>query len=235
MVAMAIIIGLMSIVIAVYPGYNNREQLFRATDLVKNHLARARQWAIRDNVSTGIQFGSKSGGLGTTLTFVQGMPLIPGSPNLELNGPTGNTATVSNGKGVLFTNPNPLTTDPYYVWSKGKAFQVTGVSGDTITFDRSPAFPSNFQDFLLIRSAQPLTGEPVIELFPDKPTIRTTLSTTKSTIIFNNKGQVSDVSSGQITIHVEQTEPDETQANGFKVVEESFIYLDVISGLTRVK
>lgn len=63
LVVIGIILGVMGMVMAIYPSYNQREEMYKSADIIRNSLMRARQWAIRDKAITGIEFNTLPGNL----------------------------------------------------------------------------------------------------------------------------------------------------------------------------
>ncbi len=267
-----IIITVMAMIMAVYPSYSNRENLFRAADQIRNTLARARQWAIRDSAPTGVKFelmGSSQPGI--KMSIVQGQAILTGNSTFKFIPLVGNANFTGTNVTIQsnIVNPDLKFKDPFgnpvYVSSKGRVLKVAdavpvGPNQATIIFTEPHGFfGSELMDFQVIRPEIILSGEPVIELFPNKATILLQIDNTlispptlpalplplnralNQTIVFQPSGQVKGRSSGTIQFRVTQTEPtdqddgDQRTPIGTQETDSSIISLDVISGTMRVR
>lgn len=248
MVVLAIVLGVMGLVVAFYPNYSQREDLYRSSDMLRNTLMRARAWAQRDKVTTGISFGSSSGNLGATLTFIQSPPIIYG---------TSDTATTagSNPLTISFLSANPGSFSPPigpgdFIFSESgqEALLINGaptISGNTVSFPLGNSPTTSVQNFQIIRQASPMPAEPVIILSPSIFLDLTDIGS--SQILFNGKGQCLTRNTGIINLRVIQTDngsPIETNASPITSIRDKIdskyninemtIRIDASTGVTKV-
>ena len=230
LVVIGIILGVMGMVMAIYPSYNQREEMYKSADIIRNSLMRARQWAIRDKAITGIEFNTLPGNLGVSLTFVQSPPLIYGSvTNLKIE-----ACTTPNGTPDLYLTkydqgtgnwivPNfaPAVASGDYIISD-KASLIGGPNGmapiepfiegtpSKLRLPLSNAILLNGQSFKILRKPTAIPNEPVLK-FDRSPGIVVDLSLAATggskTILFNANGQGIPKNAGILTVKVVQTDP----------------------------
>jgi type II secretory pathway pseudopilin PulG len=184
MVVLGIILGVMGMVIAIYPSYSQREDMFKAGDIVRNSLMRARHWAIRDKAITGIRFDSLPGNLGASLTFVQSPPTLYGSvTNLKMESCTSPMGTVDvyltkfdqNSGNWIVPTFNPAIKAGDYIVSDKPALigppDGTGATTDPFSegtpaklrLPLSNSITNNGQTFRILRKPTDIPNEPVID------------------------------------------------------------------------
>lgn len=256
LVALAIILGVMSLVVAIYPNYSQREDLYRSTDILRNAIMRARQWALRDKAITGIQIETSPGNFGATIKMVQSPPKIYGTvTSLKIELAT-NGVNLKKFVGNTWTAPTPFDPDlnqgDYLYLSGHGGFFISAVPTKGLNEWFLPIY--NFSDlpnplprsFEIIRNPSPLKGEPIITL---SPTVFIDLSgaTTNGMILFNDKGQSMPQNVGFLKIRIAQTDSgsplpsnhtmDLTTADnviGNYAINETTIKIDASTGISKV-
>ncbi|MCY2943913.1 MAG: type II secretion system protein [Planctomycetota bacterium] len=232
LVVIGIILGVMGMVMAIYPSYNQREEMYKSADIVRNSLMRARQWAIRDKAITGIEFNTLPGNLGVSLTFVQSPVLIYGSvTNLKIEAVSTATPPTTpdlyltkydqgTGNWIVPTFTPAIASGDYII--SDKASLIGGPNGmapiepyteGTPTKLRLPLSNSillNGQSFKILRKPTAIPNEPVLK-FDRSPGIVVDLSMASTggsrTVLFNANGQSIPKNVGILTIKVVQTDP----------------------------
>ena len=215
LVVIGIILGVMGMVMAIYPSYNQREEMYKSADIVRNSLMRARQWAIRDKAITGIEFGTLLGKPGVSLTFVQSPPILgSGDTQLKIQAGGSNTELLLS-KSNTFPIFNPLITIDDYIISDNVA-QITLKSDEpnyiklTLSNPITNATQWNGQSFKILRKPATIPSEPVLD-FSKSPGIVVDLyeafTDPKGQVLFSANGQCMPKNTGIITIKVVQTDP----------------------------
>ena len=225
LVVIGIILGVMGMVMAIYPSYNQREEMYKSADIVRNSLMQARQWAIRDKAITGIEFGTLLGKPGVSLTFVQSPPILgSGDTQLKIQAGGSNTELLLS-KSNTFPIFNPLITIDDYIISDNVA-QITLKSDEpnyiklTLSNPITNATQWNGQSFKILRKPATIPSEPVLD-FSKSPGIVVDLynkaggivvgpdplTGPNGTLLFNANGQCMPKNTGIITIKVVQTDP----------------------------
>ena len=232
LVVIGIILGVMGMVMAIYPSYNQREEMYKSADIVRNSLMQARQWAIRDKAITGIQFGTLDGKPGVSLTFVQSPPLIYGSvTNLKIE-PISTSIDLyltqfDQGSGTwippstfrpslkagdhilsdqaaLIGGPNMMAPIEPYTETEGTPPKLK------LRLPLSNSIAVNGQSFKILRQPAPIPSEPVLD-FSKSPGIVVDLSLavmdSPGMVLFSANGQCMPKNTGIITIKVVQTDP----------------------------
>ena len=215
LVVIGIILGVLGMVMAIYPSYNQREEMYKSADIVRNSLMRARQWAIRDKAITGIEFGTLLGKPGVSLTFVQSPPILgSGDTQLKIQAGGSNTELLLS-KSNTFPIFNPLITIDDYIISDNVA-QITLKSDEpnyiklTLSNPITNATQWNGQSFKILRKPATIPSEPVLD-FSKSPGIVVDLyeafTDPKGQVLFSANGQCMPKNTGIITIKVVQTDP----------------------------
>lgn len=248
MVVLGIVLGVMGLVVAFYPNYSQREDLYRSGDILRNTLMRARAWAQRDKVTTGISFGSSGGNLGATLTFTQAPPVIYGTSDTT-------TASGTNPLTINFRSANPSSFSPAigsgdFIFSESgqEALLINGaptISGSSVSFPLANAPTTPVKNFQIIRQPSPMPAEPVITLSPSVFLDLTDLGS--SQILFNGKGQCMTRNTGIINLRVIQTDngsPIESNASAIASIRDKIdtnynindltIRIDASTGVSKV-
>ncbi len=186
LVVLGIILGVMGMVVAIYPSYSQREDMFKAGDIVRNSLMRARQWAIRDKAVTGIRFDTIPGNLGASLTFVQSPPTLYGSgsvTNLKLEACTNPMGTQdvylskfdqNSGNWIVPTFNPAIRAGDYIVSDKPALIGPPDNSGVTtdpysegtpakLRLPLSNSISTNGQSFRILRKPTDIPNEPIID------------------------------------------------------------------------
>ncbi len=228
LVVIGIILGVMGMVMAIYPSYNQREEMYKSADILRNSLMRARQWAIRDKAITGIEFNTLPGNLGVSLTFVQSPPLIYGSvTNLKIEACTtpNNTPDLyltkydqGTGNWIAPTFTPAVASGDYIISDKAAYIGGTNMAAPIEPFQESSklrlplsgAILLNGQSFKILRKPTAIPNEPVLK-WDRSPGIVVDLSLAATggskTILFNANGQGIPKNSGNLTVKVVQTDP----------------------------
>jgi len=248
MVVLAIVLGVMGLVVAFYPNYSQREDLYRSGDMLRNTLMRARSWAQRDKVTTGITFGSSGGNLGATLTFTQAPPIIYGTFPETAEFPSFNPLKIK------FVSATPTSFNPpisqgdfIYDSVASEAHFINSpptVSGNEVTIPLANPV-SSISRFQIIRQPSPMPGEPVITLSPSVFLDLTDLGSNQ--ILFNGKGQCMTRNTGIINLRVIQTDngsPIESNASATALIRDKIdtdynindltIRIDASTGVSKV-
>ncbi len=228
LVVLGIILGVMGMVMAIYPSYNQREEMYKSADIIRNSLMRARQWAIRDKAVTGIEFNTLPGNLGVSLTFVQSPPLIFGSvTNLKIEecpNPIGTPdlylTKYDQGSGTwIVPTFTPAIASLDYIISD-KASLIGGpnmlapiepyTESNKLRLPLSHTINLNGQSFKIMRKPTAIPNEPVLK-FDRSPGIVVDLSMASTggsrSILFNANGQGIPKNAGILTVKVVQTDP----------------------------
>ena len=213
LVVIGIILGVMGMVMAIYPSYNQREEMYKSADIVRNSLMRARQWAIRDKAITGIEFGTLLGKPGVSLTFVQSPPILgSGDTQLKIQAGGSNTELLLS-KSNTFPIFNPLITiDDYIISDNVAQINQFDLSTGMLTLSNpiTNATQWNGQSFKILRKPATIPSEPVLD-FSKSPGIVVDLyeafTDPKGQVLFSANGQCMPKNTGIITIKVVQTDP----------------------------
>ena len=253
MVVISIILGVMGLVVAIYPSYSQREDLYKSADLIRNSLMRARQWAIRDKAGTGIGIQTSPAGLGLQIVFYQDGPEVYGS-NPITSVSNGLTISLQNAKNKNEVTLNPplknkkVLTGDFLIVTQSNTSTIHRITGtippqplntdQVATFYTSTdlSLSSATSKFKIFRGPRLLESEPPINLsqtvkleFRDQNNSVIPIDPNKPSIIFSPKGQVEPTATGVYSVNVIQTDPQDPTTE----IDRKIVTLEAVSGITK--